>query len=96
MATNAFRRSGATQTVSASVANATTAIQANAQVLRVTNFSSVVIFISFGNSAAQAATAADIPVLQNTQVDLDKGGATYCGILAASGTAVVYITPGEL
>ena len=96
MATNAFRRSGATQTVSATTSNVTTAIQPNAQILRVTNVGSVVIFICFGNSAAQTATAADIPVLPNAQVDLDKGGATYCGVLAASTTATVYITPGEL
>jgi hypothetical protein len=107
MSINAFNPQGNTVTFTANVA-APTAVQAPSngpQVngYRVINSGNVTVFLGVGanttvsanNATTITTNAASIPLLAGTDEILIFPPASYFTGVTASGTAVVYITPGE-
>lgn len=107
MSTNAFTPLGNTVTFTAAT-SAPTAVQALSRTLggnqyRILNAGNVTVFLGIGNSAANAAsnavsvtsTQGSYPLLAGTDEILTFSPNWYFTGLTASGTAVVYITPGD-
>ena len=108
MSTNAFTKLGNTIVFTAST-SAPTPVQAISSSLggnqyRILNTSSnVVVFLGFGSTSAQATTNAvvvsssqnSIPLLPGTDEILTFVPNAYFTGITSSGTAVVYITPGD-
>jgi hypothetical protein len=90
----AFRRAGATIAISATTTTAASAITAEATNVRVTNMGSVATHVAFGN-ATLSATTADLVIGPNESTVLFKGNASYVAARTATGTATLYVTPGE-
>jgi hypothetical protein len=107
MSINAFNPQGNTVTFTANVA-APTAVQVvssgpQTDAYRVINSGNVTVFLGVGPNATAANTnavvisgnAASVPLLAGTDEILIFPPASYFTGVTASGTAVVYITPGE-
>lgn len=90
----AFRRTAATVSISATTTSANSAIAGDAQVVQVTNPGTTVAFVAFGPTGV-VATAADIPIGAGQTLYLHKSGAAFVAALMASGTATIYVCPGE-
>jgi hypothetical protein len=89
-----FRANGATATLSATTTSSSAAILADATSVRVVNLGTVATHLAFGGSAV-AATTADLVLGPNESATLFKGAAAYVAARTATGTATVYVTPGE-
>ena len=107
MSINAFNPQGNTVTFTANTA-APPAVQAigvgpSASAYEILNAGNVVVFLGTGNTAVLANTAAVvasnsqpcIPLLPGTDKVLTLGPNAFFTGITASGTALVYITPGE-
>jgi hypothetical protein len=107
MSAHPFTPFGNTVTFTAAT-TAPTAVLANCTTLggnqyRVLNAGTVTVFLGVGGSAAAANTAATvvtssqtgIPLLPGTDEILSFAPNSYFTGITASGTAVVYITPGD-
>lgn len=107
MGINAFTKTGNTVTFTANVA-APTAVQALSSTLggnqyRVLNSGSVTVFLGYGDTAANASTNAavisttgpSVPLLPGTDEILSFLPNAYFTGITSSGTAAVYITPGD-
>lgn len=91
-----FRKTGATVTISASTTSAHAAISDQGEHVRVLNLGSTAAFVCFGRGATLTATVADgVPVGPNEAVTLFKGACTRVAVILSSGTASVYLCPGE-
>ena len=62
--------------------------------VRVLNTGTVPVFLRFGDSTVTASLTADVPVAAGA-TELFSGPQPYVAVIVASGTAVVYLTPGE-
>jgi len=107
MSTNAFTPVGNTVTFTAST-TAPAAVQVPSTTLggnqyRILNSGNVTVFMGIGNAAANAAanavvvssTGASYPLLPGTDEILTFAPKWYFSGITSSGTAVVYITPGD-
>lgn len=107
MGINAFTKTGNTVTFTAAT-TAPTAVQAVSSTLggnqyRVINAGTVMVFLGYGDTAAAANSAATtvtssqnaFPILPNTDEILSFQPNAYFTGITTSGTAVVYITPGD-
>lgn len=107
MGINAFTKTGNTVTFTANI-TAPTAVQCASTTLggnqyRIINAGNVVVFLGYGTTAAIANTAASVvtttseafPLLPYTDEILTFVPNAYFTGVTASGTAVVYITPGD-
>jgi len=107
MSTNAFTPLGNTVTFIAAT-SAPTAVQALSSTLggnqyRIINSGTVTVFLGIGNTASNAAnnavvvttTAPSYPLLPGTDEVLTFAPNWYFTGITASGTATVYITPGD-
>ena len=107
MGVNAFTKTGNTIAFTANVA-APTAVQCSSTTLggnqyRVINAGSNLVFLGYGTSATDAANAAAVvsttgqsfPLLPGTDEILTFVPNAYFTGATASGTASVYITPGD-
>lgn len=107
MSTQPFAPMGNTVTFTANTA-APTAVQAattgpQATAYEILNAGNVVVFLGSGSNAALANTSAVvasnsqscIPLLPGTDKVLTFGANAYFTGITSSGTALVYITPGE-
>ena len=107
MSINAFSPQGNTITFTANTA-APAAVQAvgigaGTNAYEILNAGNVTVFLGTGNTAALANTAAvvvansqpAIPILPGTDKVLTLGPNAYFTGITVSGTAVVYVTPGE-
>lgn len=82
-------------TVAPSTSSASSTLGKGQKQYVVTNTGSVVCYVRAGVGSATA-TAADYPVLPNTQVAITKDrGADTIAYLAASGSGALHIIPGE-
>ena len=52
-------------------------------------------FLRFAGAAATAVAATDMPIIGPFCKVIDKGAAGHVAAICASGTATVYLTPGE-
>lgn len=107
MGVQAFTKTGNTVTFTAA-ATAPTAVQAASTTLggnqyRVINSGNVTVFLGYGTTASDAANAAVVITTSGTALPLLPGtdeilsfvpGAYFTGI-TSSGTASIYITPGD-
>lgn len=89
-----FRRAGATVALSGTTTSSFAAIVADPQVVQVTNTGTTLAFIAFGPTGV-VATAADIPVNGGATVYLHKAGSAFVAALMSSGTATIYVCPGD-
>ena len=107
MGINAFTKSGNTVTFTAA-STAPTPVQCASSTLggnqyRVINAGAVTVFLGYGSTAADAtnnavqvtSSQAAFPLLPNTDEILTFVPNAYFTGATASGTAVVYITPGD-
>lgn len=107
MGVNAFTRTGNTVTFTAA-GSAPTPVQCLSTTLggnqyRIINAGSVVAFLGYGVDAANATTNADVvtttgrsyPLLPGTDEILTFVPNAYFTGVTASGTATIYITPGD-
>jgi Na+/phosphate symporter len=107
MGLNAFTKTGNTVTFTAA-STAPTAVQCVSTTLggnqyRVINNGTVTVFLGYGTTAAEATTnavqvtssQAAFPLLPSTDEILTFVPNAYFTAVTASGTAVVYITPGD-
>lgn len=106
---NAFAPLGITVSFTAATPSPPTAVQAltgdsssrNVTQYRIVNAGAVTVLLGVGNTAAEAAAAAltiaagAIPILAGTCEVMGFTAGKYFTGLSASGTAVVYVTPGE-
>jgi hypothetical protein len=90
-----FRANGATVALSATTTSSNAAILADATSVRVVNLGTVATHLAFGSAGALAATTADLVLGPNESVTLFKGAASRVAARTATGTATVYVTPGE-
>ena len=90
-----FRAAGATVTLSATTSSSRVELLADATAVRVVNLGTVATHLAFGGSAV-AATTADLVLGPNESATLFKGAAAYVAARTATGTASVYVTPGEV
>lgn len=107
MGVQAFTKTGNTVTFTAAT-SAPTAVQAASTTLggnqyRVINSGNVTVFLGYGTTASDAANAAVVITSSGTALPLLPGtdeilsfvpGAYFTGI-TSSGTASIYITPGD-
>ena len=107
MSTNAFTPLGNTVTFTAST-SAPTAVQAASRTLggnqyRILNSGNVTVFLGIGDTAANAAAnavtittnAASYPLLPGTDEILTFAPNWYFTGITSSGSAVLYVTPGD-
>lgn len=107
MSINAFNPLGNTVTFTANIA-APAAVQAvttgpQATAYEILNAGNVTVFLGSGSTAALANTAAVVasnsqpcvPLLPGTDKILTFGPNAYFTAITSSGTALIYITPGE-
>lgn len=107
MGINAFTKTGNTVTFTANVA-APTAVQCASTTLggnqyRIINAGTVTVFLGYGTTAADASnnavvvstTAPAFPLLPNTDEILTFVPNAYFTGVTVSGTATIYITPGD-
>ena len=104
MGINAFTVTGNTVTFTANT-TAPSAVQAISTTLggnqyRIINNGSVTVFLGFSSSAATAAAnaanvATSLPLLPNTDEILTFTPNAYFTGKTTSGTAVIYVTPGD-
>ena len=93
---NPFSPCGDTSSVTAgTTGNDRAAIAAGGKVARVYNAGAAVAYIKFGNSAVTAALATGLPVAPGS-VELFSiaPNTTHMAAIVASGTGVVFVTPG--
>ncbi len=91
-----FRPAGATVTLSASTTSADGAIVEAGQHALVVNVGSVAAFVAFGRAGSLTATVAGgVPIAPNGSAVIFKGACTRVAVITASGTAAVYVCPGE-
>jgi hypothetical protein len=85
-----------TLTLSATTSSSRVQVSAVAvpQEYRIYNAGTVAVFIEDGNSAVTANTTADVPIAPGAIEVLTLAGTHVAGI-TASGTATIYITPGD-
>jgi hypothetical protein len=89
-----FRRAGATVSIAATTTSGFVGVSADAQVVQVTNSGTTVAFIAFGPTGV-VATAADIPIAGGQTLYFHKAGSAFIAALMASGTATIYVCPGD-
>jgi hypothetical protein len=107
MGLNAFQKMGNTVVFTADT-TAPTPVQAtsspnNGNQYRVINTGSVTVFLGYGNDAANASATAAIvtttgpafPILPNTDEILTFVPNAYFTGITSSGSATIYITPGD-
>ena len=107
MGINAFTKTGNTVTFTAAT-SAPTAVQAVSATLggnqyRIINNGTVTVFLGYGATASDAANAATVittngnafPLLPNTDEILSFVPNAYFTGITSSGTATIYITPGD-
>jgi hypothetical protein len=104
MGVQAFTKLGNTVTFTANT-SAPTPVQASSDTLggnqyRIINAGNVSVFIGAANTSASASTnagnvATSIPILANTQQVLTFLPNAYFTGTTSSGTAVIYVTPGD-
>ena len=107
MGLNAFTKTGNTITFTANVA-APTPVQCLSTTLggnqyRVINTGSITVFLGYGQDAANATTHANVvtssgpsfPLLPSTDEILTFVPNAYFTGITSSGTATIYITPGD-
>ena len=107
MGINAFTKTGNTVTFTANVA-APTPVQCASTTLggnqyRIINAGSVTVFLGYGTTSADASnnavvvstTAPAFPLLPNTDEILTFVPNAYFTGITSSGTATIYITPGD-
>lgn len=95
-------RPGSTVAVTSSSTASDAAMDASAKQFMVTNLGAEIIFVRpKALDDLTAATAADIPVLPNSQVSFTKQGDGHLGahvllsVVCPGGTTTVYVTSGE-
>jgi hypothetical protein len=93
---SAFAPGGPTVTLAATATTARVQVQpsANNKSIRVYNAGTVAVFMACGDSAVTATTAAGMPIAPGT-VEIIGCAQPYVAGIAASGTASVYLTPGN-
>lgn len=92
----AFKQIGATVTLSATTTSSNIAIDSGGgDKVRVVNTGTVPVFIGFGMTAPTVTVANGCAVAAGEGVELFKGAAKFVGVITASGTATVYVTPGQ-
>ena len=107
MGLNAFTKTGNTITFTANVA-APTPVQCVSTTLggnqyRVINTGTITVFLGYGSTSAEAANNAVVvtssqtafPLLPSTDEILTFVPNAYFTAISASGTATIYITPGD-
>ena len=107
MGINAFTRTGNTVAFTANVA-APTPVQCPSTTLggnqyRIINSGTVVVFLGYGTTSSEASnnatvnttTGLSLPLLPNTDEILSFVPNAYFTAITASGTASIYITPGD-
>ena len=107
MGLNAFTKTGNTITFTANVA-AATPVQCLSTTLggnqyRVINTGTITVFLGYGSTSAEAANNAVVvtssqtafPLLPSTDEILTFVPNAYFTAISASGTATIYITPGD-
>jgi hypothetical protein len=107
MGINAFTKTGNTVAFTANVA-APTPVQCSSTTLggnqyRIINAGTVTVFLGYGTSSSDASTNAVVvtttgtafPLLAGTDEILTFVPNAYFSGITASGTAVIYITPGD-
>jgi hypothetical protein len=107
MGINAFTRTGNTITFTAAT-TAPTPVQCPSTTLggnqyRIINAGTVTVFLGYGTTSSDAAnnavvvssTGAAFPLLPNTDEILTFVPNAYFSAITASGTAQIYITPGD-
>lgn len=91
-----FSPSPTTATLSATTASSNVALTGVGSSIRVYNAGSVAVFIAWGSSATVAATTGGYPIAPGEIEIISLPGETrYVAGITASGTATVYLTPGE-
>lgn len=85
-----------TVNMTAGVASANVQYQTGnfANAVRVVNAGSVTVFLEFGGSAVAATTTTGMPVVAGA-TEIFYGRRQYVAAITASGSAVIYFTPGE-
>jgi hypothetical protein len=93
---SAFAPGGPTVTLAATAASARVQVQpsANNKSIRVFNGGTVPVFLACGDVAIVATVAAGMPIAPGT-VEIIGCTVTHIAGIAASGTASVYLTPGN-
>ena len=107
MGINAFTRTGNTITFTAAT-TAPTPVQCPSTTLggnqyRIINSGTVVVFLGYGTTSSEASnnatvittTGLSLPLLPNTDEILSFVPNAYFTAITASGTASIYITPGD-
>ena len=107
MGLNAFTKTGNTVTFTANVA-AATPVQCLSTTLggnqyRVINTGTITVFLGYGSTSAEAANNAVVvtssqtafPLLPSTDEILTFVPNAYFSAISSSGTATIYITPGD-
>jgi hypothetical protein len=107
MGINAFTKTGNTITFTAAT-TAPTPVQCSSSTLggnqyRIINNGTVTVFLGYGTTSSDAAnnavvvssTGAAFPLLPNTDEILTFVPNAYFSAITASGTAQIYITPGD-
>jgi hypothetical protein len=91
-----FQPGGPTVTLAVTATTAKVQVQpsGNNKSIRVFNSGTVPVFIACGDSAITATTAAGMPIAPGT-VEIIGCTVTHIAGIAASGTASVYLTPGN-
>lgn len=91
-----FQPGGPTVTLSATATTSRVQVQpsANNKSIRVYNAGNVAVFMTCGDVAVVATTAAGMPIAPGT-VEIIGCAQPYVAGIAASGTASVYLTPGS-
>lgn len=89
---------GKTLTISASTTNAQASFgysdATNNGTALLVNAGAATVFVRWGG-AAQTATTSDLPVLSGQSVVVDVSGAQHFAAITASGTATLYVVPGN-
>lgn len=87
---------GSGVTVAPSASSASTTLGLNSKNLAITNLSSTIVSYVRVGEGVQTATAADYPVMPNTQVRITKADHhTTVAYIAPSGTGSLHIIAGE-
>lgn len=90
-----FSPTGPTVTLSATTTTSNGNINAGSAALRVVNAGTAAAFIRWG-TGAQTAVITDLPILPSSmEIFCIPPSATNVGVITGTGTATVYVTPGE-
>ena len=98
---NVFMMTGPTVNLTAGTTSGAVAISTGSNgpgfsIIRIRNTGTVEAFVEFGGAAVTATTSASAPVAPGTvEAFRVPQGVTHAAAVTASGSAIVYFTPGE-